>query len=183
MTEKARRQDGEGAREEREGLPAELAHELAPERDLSDLTGATTSETDDVPAPDAVIAGATESTESAETTETTERPRARRTSRKASTAQTRATEDASENASENATGGAAASATTETVGVTAMSAIDADRIELEAQGFSADEADRLIDVSKRLESSAEALASQAELKRLRFAQWLIERGILDEFSV
>jgi hypothetical protein len=176
MTEKARRQDGEEAREEREGLPAELAHELAPERDtqrdLSDLTGATTSETDDVPAPDAAIAGATESTAS---TETTERPRARRASRKASNAPTRATEDATEDA--------AACATTETTGVTAMSAIDADRIELEAQGFSADEADRLIDVSKRLESSAEALASQAELKRLRFAQWLIERGILDEFSV
>jgi hypothetical protein len=176
MTEKARRQDGEEAREERESFPAELAHELAPERDtqrdLSDLTGATTSETDDVPAPDAAIAGATESTAS---TETTERPRARRASRKASTAPTRATEDATEDA--------AACATTETTGVTAMSAIDADRIELEAQGFSADEADRLIDVSKRLESSAEALASQAELKRLRFAQWLIERGILDEFSV
>jgi hypothetical protein len=176
MTEKARRQDGEEAREEREGLPAELAHELAPERDtqrdLSDLTGATTSETDDVPAPDAAIAGATESTAS---TETAERPRARRASRKASNAPTRATEDATEDA--------AACATTETTGVTAMSAIDADRIELEAQGFSADEADRLIDVSKRLESSAEALASQAELKRLRFAQWLVERGILDEFSV
>jgi hypothetical protein len=176
MTEKARRQDGEEAREEREGLPAELAHELAPERDtqrdLSDLTGATTSETDDVPAPDAAIAGATESTAS---TETTERPRARRASRKASNAPTRATEDATEDA--------AACATTETTGVTAMSTIDADRIELEAQGFSADEADRLIDVSKRLESSAEALASQAELKRLRFAQWLVERGILDEFSV
>jgi hypothetical protein len=178
MTEKARRQDGEEAREEREGLPAELAHELAPERDtqrdLSDLTGATTSETDDVPAPDAAIAGATESTAS---TETTERPRARRASRKASTAQSRTTEDATEGAA------CATTETTETTGVTAMSAIDADRIELEAQGFSADEADRLIDVSKRLESSAEALASQAELKRLRFAQWLIERGILDEFSV
>ncbi len=179
MTEKARRQDGEEAREERESLPAELAHELAPERDtqrdLSDLTGAAASETDDVPTPDAAIAGATESTESAETTETTERPRARRASHKASIAQTRATEDASENAT--------ADATTEATGVTAMSALDADRIELEAQGFSADEADRLIEVSKRLESSAEALASQAELKRLRFAQWLIERGILDEFSV
>ncbi len=182
MTEKARRQDGEEAREERESLPAELAHELAPERDtqrdLSDLTGAAASERDDVPTPDAAIAGATESTEStesAETTETTERPRARRASHKASIAQTRATEDASENAT--------ADATTEATGVTAMSALDADRIELEAQGFSADEADRLIEVSKRLESSAEALASQAELKRLRFAQWLIERGILDEFSV
>ena len=83
MTEKARRQDGEEARDERESLPAEMSHELAPERDTQrDLTGATTSETDDVPAPDAAIAGATESTAS---TETTERPRARRTSRKPST--------------------------------------------------------------------------------------------------
>ena len=64
-----------------------------------------------------------------------------------------------------------------------VSPLEADAMELEAQGFSSDEAQRLIDVSKRLESSAEARASQAELKRLRFTQWLIEHGILDEFSV
>lgn len=63
-----------------------------------------------------------------------------------------------------------------------VSAIPTDLDELEAQGFSPDEAQRLIDISIRLESSAEARASQAELKRLRFAQWLVEHGILDEFK-
>lgn len=63
-----------------------------------------------------------------------------------------------------------------------ITAIETDMSELEAQGFTADEALRLIDISRRLESSAEARESQAELKRLRFTQWLIERGILDEFS-
>lgn len=63
-----------------------------------------------------------------------------------------------------------------------VSAIPTDLDELEAQGFSADEAQRLIDISIRLETSAEARASQAELKRLRFAQWLVEHGILDEFK-
>lgn len=64
-----------------------------------------------------------------------------------------------------------------------LSPMEADAIELEAQGFSPEEAFRLIEMSKRLETSAEARASQADLKRLRFAQWLIERGILDEFRV
>ncbi|HEX8730737.1 MAG TPA: hypothetical protein VF725_01645 [Ktedonobacterales bacterium] len=63
----------------------------------------------------------------------------------------------------------------------ALSPVEADEMELEAQGFTSEEALRLIEMSKRLETSAEARASQAELKRLRFAQWLIERGILDEF--
>lgn len=93
--------------------------------------------------------------------EATPRPRARRASRKSAstTEPARAQEPLS------------------------VSPLEADAMELEAQGFSADEAQRLIDMSKRLESSAEARASQAELKRLRFTQWLIERGILDEFSV
>ncbi|MDE3229819.1 MAG: hypothetical protein KGO05_08040 [Chloroflexota bacterium] len=64
-----------------------------------------------------------------------------------------------------------------------LSPVEADEMELEAQGFTSEEALRLIEMSKRLETSAEARASQAELKRLRFAQWLIERGILDEFRV
>ncbi len=51
-------------------------------------------------------------------------------------------------------------------------------IELESQGFSEDEALRLIDFSKRLESSADA----RQARRLRFTRWLIEQGILDEFS-
>lgn len=59
---------------------------------------------------------------------------------------------------------------------------DADRattvIELESQGFSEDEALRLFDISKRLENSSEA----REARRLRFTRWLVEQGILDEFS-
>lgn len=51
-------------------------------------------------------------------------------------------------------------------------------VELESQGFSEDEALRLIDISKRLESSTEA----REARRLRFTRWLVEQGILDEFS-
>ncbi|HEU0028865.1 MAG TPA: hypothetical protein VFQ25_17300 [Ktedonobacterales bacterium] len=51
-------------------------------------------------------------------------------------------------------------------------------VELESQGFSEVEALRLIDISKRLESSAEA----REARRLRFTRWLVEQGILDEFS-
>lgn len=168
MTEKARRQDGEEAREECESLPTELAPECDSQRDL---IGATSNEADDVSAPAATSAGATESAES------TERPRARRATRKAPAAQTSAAEDATEDAA------AAKAEAANVAAAPALSAIEADRIELEAQGFTAEEADRLIEVSKRLESSAEALASQAELKRLRFAQWLIERGILDEFGV
>jgi hypothetical protein len=50
--------------------------------------------------------------------------------------------------------------------------------ELESQGFSEAEALRLIDFSKRLESSAEARLA----RQLRFTRWLIEQGHLDEFS-
>ncbi|HET9110927.1 MAG TPA: hypothetical protein VFN78_08900 [Ktedonobacterales bacterium] len=156
MTEKAKRHDEDEARENRESLSADLSHELASERDTQrDLTGATTDMTD-----------ASEATEHAAAPDAarpraTGRPRAQRTARKATPAQTSAPESTD---------------------ISALSAIEADRIELEAQGFSPDEAQRLIDISKRLETSAEARASQAELKRLRFAQWLIEHGILDEFS-
>ncbi|HZC07760.1 MAG TPA: hypothetical protein VE338_19135 [Ktedonobacterales bacterium] len=160
MTEKAQRHDGEEAREDREGLTTEMSHELASERETQrDLTGATTDTTD---ATDAT--GANEQASAPDTAKPSaapERPRAPRASRKAAAAKTSATEAAN---------------------ISALSAIEADRIELEAQGFSPDEAQRLIDISKRLETSAEARASQAELKRLRFAQWLIEHGILDEFS-
>lgn len=156
MTEKAKRHDEDEARENREGLAADLSRELAAERDTQrDLTGAsidataTSETTEQAAAPDTARPGATG------------RPRAQRTTRKASAARTNAP-DATD--------------------ISALPAIEADRIELEAQGFSADEAQRLIDISKRLETSAEARASQAELKRLRFAQWLIEHGILDEFS-
>jgi hypothetical protein len=163
MTEKAKRHDGDEAREDREGLTTEMSHELASERGTQrDLTGATPDTTDTIGA-----IGATGAIEPASAPDTArpsvapERSRAPRASRKAAAAKTSASE---------------------TADISALSAIEADRIELEAQGFSPDEAQRLIDISKRLETSAEARASQAELKRLRFAQWLIEHGILDEFS-
>ena len=50
--------------------------------------------------------------------------------------------------------------------------------ELESKGFSEVEALRLIDFSKRLESSAEARLA----RQLRFTRWLIEQGHMDEFS-
>lgn len=54
--------------------------------------------------------------------------------------------------------------------------------ELEAQGFTADEAIRLVHVSGRVATSREAREAEATLRRLRFTRWLIERGVLDEFS-
>ena len=53
---------------------------------------------------------------------------------------------------------------------------------LEAQGFTEDEAIRLIHVSDRLKTSREARESEAVLRRLRFTRWLIQQGMLDEFS-
>lgn len=166
MTEKARRPDGEEQRNER--LPAEWSHKLASERDLTapardakdtPASAESAKENNTVDAPSAKpVAG------------TSERARTRRASRKTVIAQTSATESPAIEAAE-------------TADVATLSAVEADRIELEAQGFSPEEAERLTEVSKRLETSAEALASQAEMKRLRFAQWLFERGRLDEFSV
>lgn len=64
----------------------------------------------------------------------------------------------------------------------ARAAEEADRAlavtELESKGFSEVEALRLIDISKRLERSAEARLA----RQLRFTRWLVEQGILDEFS-
>lgn len=59
---------------------------------------------------------------------------------------------------------------------------DAALHELEAQGFTADEAVRIIHVSDRAATSHEAREAEATLRRLRFTRWLIERGVLDEFS-
>lgn len=160
MTEKAKRHDEDEARENRESLSGDLSHELASERDTRrDLTGATTDATD--------TGEATEQAASPDAARphATGRPRAQRSARK--TTSTRTSEPESTDVSD----------------VSALSALEADRVELEAQGFSTEEAKRLIDISKRLETSAEARASQAELKRLRFAQWLVEHGILDEFSI
>jgi hypothetical protein len=165
MTEKARRPDGEEKRDKREYLPTERSHELGSERDLAETpldainTTDTMEETEEI---DPVGASEAESAASA-----SERARTRRASRKTVMTPTSAAE----------------APAAETREVAVLSAIEADRIELEAQGFTPEEAERLIEVTKRLETSAEALASQAELKRLRFAQWLFERGRLDEFSV
>ncbi len=58
----------------------------------------------------------------------------------------------------------------------------ADLQELEAQGFTVDEAQRLLYISDRLATSREAREAEATLRRLRFTRWLIEHGVLDEFS-
>src|SRR5262245_41858334 len=52
--------------------------------------------------------------------------------------------------------------------------------ELEAQGFTPDEAARIIHLSDRLEDSREVREAQVVLRRLRFTRWLIEHGVLDE---
>ena len=54
--------------------------------------------------------------------------------------------------------------------------------ELEAQGFTEDEAVRLISVSERVAHSGEAREAEELLRRLRFTRWLVEHGMLDEFS-
>ncbi|MGH2504543.1 MAG: hypothetical protein ACRDID_18705 [Ktedonobacterales bacterium] len=165
MTEKARRQDGEEKRDERKYLRTELSHELASECDLPETPLDAMDTTDTTEEIDPVVASEAEQAAGA-----TERARTRRVPRKTIVAETSTTETP-------------VTAAAEAPEVAALSAIEADRIELQAQGFSPEEAERLIEVTKRLETSAEALASQAELKRLRFAQWLFERGRLDEFSV
>jgi hypothetical protein len=53
---------------------------------------------------------------------------------------------------------------------------------LATQGFTTDEVLRLIRFSGRLAHSHEARESEATLRRLRFTRWLIEHGVLDEFS-
>ncbi|HEX8996793.1 MAG TPA: hypothetical protein VF812_12255 [Ktedonobacterales bacterium] len=161
MTEKAKRPDQDDAREERERLTADMSQEFAPnDAPSDDLFRAATSEDEAPTAAETPVLADGESTESSETA----RPRARRSTRKAPAAP------------------GATQATERTPEPVTLSAYEADAIELEAQGFSADEAQRLIAISRRLETSAEARAAQAELKRLRFTQWLIEHGVLDEFS-
>lgn len=59
---------------------------------------------------------------------------------------------------------------------------DAARRELEARGFSADEASRIVFLSERLADSHEARDAEATLRRLRFTRWLVEHGMLDEWS-
>ena len=59
---------------------------------------------------------------------------------------------------------------------------EAARDGLVAQGFTSDEAARIVDLSSRLGTSREARDAEASLRRLRFTRWLVERGVLDEFS-
>lgn len=54
--------------------------------------------------------------------------------------------------------------------------------ELEARGFTEDEAVRLISVSERVAHSGEAREAEELLRRLHFTRWLVEHGMLDEFS-
>jgi len=52
---------------------------------------------------------------------------------------------------------------------------DNDLRKLEAQGFTADEVNRLVELSERINART--------LKRLQFTKWLVDQGLLDEFSV
>lgn len=54
--------------------------------------------------------------------------------------------------------------------------------DLEGQGFTEDEALRLIAIRGRLGHSAEAVEAEATLRRLSFTRWLVEHGKLDEWS-
>jgi hypothetical protein len=54
--------------------------------------------------------------------------------------------------------------------------------DLEERGFTEDEARRLIDISDRITQSAEAREAEAMMRRLRFTRWLVEHGMLDEWS-
>ena len=54
--------------------------------------------------------------------------------------------------------------------------------QLESQGFTHAEALRLLDISDRLADSHEVRENEAFMRRLRFQRWLVERGLLDEFS-
>lgn len=58
---------------------------------------------------------------------------------------------------------------------TAPSSEEDDLRKLESLGFTRDEATRLIDVAVRATNSMEH-------RRLQFAKWLVEQGVLDEFS-
>jgi hypothetical protein len=54
--------------------------------------------------------------------------------------------------------------------------------DLESQGFTPDEVSRLIVISDRVARSPESRDAEAMLRRLRFTRWLVERGVLDEWS-
>ena len=54
--------------------------------------------------------------------------------------------------------------------------------DLESQGFTPDEVRRLVVISDRVARSPESQDAEAALRRLRFTRWLVERGVLDEWS-
>lgn len=54
--------------------------------------------------------------------------------------------------------------------------------DLEARGFTPDEVRKLVLISARDAGSEEERAAEAQLRRLRFTRWLVERGVLDEWS-
>ena len=56
-----------------------------------------------------------------------------------------------------------------------VSSKDDDLRVLETQGFTKGEITRLVDLSARL--------NEATLKRLQFTKWLVDQGLLDEFSL
>jgi hypothetical protein len=63
-----------------------------------------------------------------------------------------------------------------------FAATEAALSELEAQGFTEDEAYNLIHVSDRIANSRETREAEAIIRRLRFNRWLFEQGKLSEFS-
>ena len=54
--------------------------------------------------------------------------------------------------------------------------------DLASRGFTPDEVSRLVIVSNRQAQSDESQIAEATLRRLRFTRWLIEHGMLDEWS-
>jgi hypothetical protein len=54
--------------------------------------------------------------------------------------------------------------------------------DLESQGFTPEQVRRLVVVSDRAAESSETQEAEAEMRRLRFTRWLIEHGVLDEWS-
>lgn len=54
--------------------------------------------------------------------------------------------------------------------------------DLASRGFTPDEVQRLVVVSDRQAHSDESQLAEATLRRLRFTRWLIEHGMLNEWS-
>jgi hypothetical protein len=54
--------------------------------------------------------------------------------------------------------------------------------DLESQGFTPEQVRGLIVVSDRAADSSESRAAEAEMRRLRFTRWLIDHGVLDEWT-